>query len=141
MPAGSYMRTIQERGRLIAGVSADTLLLGARNPINGKIEGFDIDMLHAVSQAIFGDPDKIDPKVITAAERETVLQDGDVDIVARNMTINCDRWKNIAFSSEYYRSGQKVLIRKGETTEAAARSRGLRTSPARRSARPNGPRA
>jgi len=45
MPAGTYMATIQKRGRLIAGVSADTLLLGSRNPLNGQIEGFDIDML------------------------------------------------------------------------------------------------
>jgi polar amino acid transport system substrate-binding protein len=114
MPGGSYMSTIQHRGRLIAGVSADTLLLGARNPISGKIEGFDIDMLHAVSQAIFGDPNKIELRVITAADRLPVLQKGTVDIVARNMTINCDRWKDIAFSSEYYRSGQKVLVRLGE---------------------------
>ncbi len=60
------MKKIQDRGRLIAGVSADTLLLGARNPISGKIEGFDIDMLHAVSKAIFGDPDRIELRVITA---------------------------------------------------------------------------
>jgi polar amino acid transport system substrate-binding protein len=33
-----------------------------------------------------------------------------VDIVARNMTINCDRWSQIAFSAEYYRSGQKSLV-------------------------------
>ena len=45
-----------------------------------------------------------------------------MDIVARNMTINCDRWKDIAFSSEYYRSGQKVLVRHGEKIRAAARS-------------------
>ena len=67
MPAGSTMDRIQKRGRLIAGVSADTLLLGARNPVSGQIEGFDIDMLHAVSQAIFGDPNKVELKVITAA--------------------------------------------------------------------------
>ena len=115
MPSGSYMRKIQDRGRLIAGVSADTLLLGARNPVTGQIEGFDIDMLRAVSQALFGDPNKIELKVITAAQRIPALQDGSVDIVARNMTITCDRWKEIAFSSEYYRSGQKVLVRLGET--------------------------
>ena len=33
MPSGTYMATIQKRGRLIAGVSADTLLLGARKPL------------------------------------------------------------------------------------------------------------
>ncbi len=117
MPGGSYMSKIQRRGRLIAGVSADTLLLGARNPISGKIEGFDIDLLHAISQAIFGNPDRIELRVITAADRLPVLQDGTVDIVARNMTINCTRWKDIAFSSEYYRSGQKVLVRLGETAD------------------------
>ena len=60
MPSGSYMDTIKKRGRLIAGVSADTLLLGARNPVTGRIEGFDIEMLHGVSQAIFGDPNKVE---------------------------------------------------------------------------------
>ncbi len=49
---------IQQRGRLIAGVSADTLLLGARNPVTNAIEGFDIDMLHMVADAIFGDAEQ-----------------------------------------------------------------------------------
>ena len=116
MPAGSYMRTIQQRGYLRAGVSADSLLLGARNPVSNQIEGFDIDMLHAVSLALFGRPDKITFKVIPSAqaEKRKVLQDGSVDIVARNTTITCDRWVDIAFSSEYYRSGQTILVRKGE---------------------------
>ncbi|HSF35432.1 MAG TPA: transporter substrate-binding domain-containing protein, partial [Nocardioides sp.] len=104
MPSGSTMREIQDRGRLIAGVSADTLKLASRNPITGRIEGFDIDMLRAVSQAIFGSPDKVELRVITAAQRLPLLQDGSVDIVARNMTITCARWEEIAFSSEYYRS-------------------------------------
>jgi polar amino acid transport system substrate-binding protein len=51
--------------------------------------------------------------VITAAQRIPALETGEVDIVARNMTITCDRWEQIAFSSEYYRSGQKILVRKG----------------------------
>jgi polar amino acid transport system substrate-binding protein len=115
MPSGSYMATIQKRGRLIAGVSSDTLLLGARNPLNGQIEGFDIDMLKAVSKAIFGDPNKIEFRVITTAQRIPVLTDGSVDIVARAMTINCTRWAQIDFSTEYYLAGQKVLVAKGST--------------------------
>ena len=121
MPAGTTMRRIQDRGRLIAGVSADTRLLGARNPVSGKIEGFDIDLLHAVSQAIFGEPNRIEYRVITAAQREPLLQDKSVDIVARNMTINCARWKKIAFSGEYYRDGQKVLVRRDATTTDGAK--------------------
>lgn len=113
LPRGSTMAKIRERGRLVAGVSADTYLLASRNPLTGRIEGFDIDMVKAVADAIFGDESKYQLKVITAAQRIPALQDGEVDIVARNMTINCDRWKQIAFSTEYYRSGQKIMVRKG----------------------------
>ena len=113
LPNGSTMAKIQKRGRLVAGVSADTYLLGSRNPFTGEIEGFDIDMVKAVAKAIFGNENRYQLKVITAAQRIPALEKGDVDIVARNMTINCDRWKQIAFSTEYYRSGQKILVRKG----------------------------
>ncbi len=111
---GPALQRIKQRGRLIAGVSADTYLLASRNPIKGRIEGFDIDMVNAVARAIFGPDgaDKVSLRVITAADRIPVLQSGDVDIVVRNMTINCSRWADIAFSNEYYRSGQKILVRK-----------------------------
>lgn len=110
MPAGSFMKEIQDRGRMIVGVSADTLLFGARNPLNGEIEGFDIDVLHQVAAALLGDPDAIEFKVITYADRIPSLQNETVDIVAHTMTINCARWQLISFSSEYYHAGQKVLV-------------------------------
>ena len=138
MPAGSTMDKIRKRGRLIAGVSADTLLLGARNPVSGQIEGFDIDMLRGVSQAIFGDPNKVELRVITAAERLPALQDGSVDIVARNMTITCTRWEDIAFSSEYYRSGQKVLVRLGEKTESGGSVKSIQDLAGKKVCAPNG---
>ena len=111
MPAGSYMAQIARRGRLIAGVSSDTLLFGARNPITGTIEGFDIDMLHAVAKAVLGDENKIEFRVITYARRLPSLQDHSVDVVAHTMTINCKRWAQIDFSAEYFHAGQKVLVR------------------------------
>jgi polar amino acid transport system substrate-binding protein len=110
LPAGSTMATIQGNGMLKVGVSADTLLVGSRNPLSGQIEGLDIDMLHQISTAIFGDPDHLQFTVITAAQRIPALQDHQVDIVARAMTITCDRWTQIAFSTEYYHAGQKVLV-------------------------------
>ena len=113
MPAGSTMAKIQQRGRLIAGVSSDTFLLGSRDPFNGRIEGFDIDLVRALAKAIFGNENAYELRVITAAQRIPSLQNGTVDVVARNMTINCTRWEQIAFSSEYYRSGQKILVRRG----------------------------
>ncbi len=101
---------IRARGQLRVGVSADTLLMGARNPLSGQIEGFDIDMLHAVSAAIFGDPDRLQFRVITSAQRLDVLENHDVDLVARTFTMNCERWQTIAFSAEYLTAGQKVLV-------------------------------
>jgi polar amino acid transport system substrate-binding protein len=115
---GSTVAEIRERGRLVAGVSADTYLLGSRNPLTGQIEGFDIDMVKVVAEAILGDENLYQLKVITAAQRIPALEKGDVDIVARNMTITCDRWEQIAFSSEYYRSGQKILVRKGSKAKS-----------------------
>ena len=126
MPASSYMKTIHDRGQLIAGVSADTLLLSARNPLNGQIEVFDIDMLKAVSQAIFNDPNKIEYKVITTAQRIPALTSGSVDIVADAMTINCARWQQIDFSTEYYSAGQKVLVAKGSPVKSMADLKGQR---------------
>ncbi len=111
MPAGSFMAQIQARGRIIAGVSADTLLFGYRNPLTGSLEGFDIDLVHQVSQAIFGDPNRVEYKVVTYAQRIPALLDGSVDIVADVMTVNCARWQQIAFSSQYFEAGQKVLVR------------------------------
>ena len=124
LPPGSTMARIRDRGRLVAGVSADTYLLGSRNPLTGRIEGFDIDMVKAVAEAIFGDENRYELRVITAAQRIPVLQEGQVDVVARNMTITCDRWTQIAFSSEYYRSGQKILVRKGAKATSLAQLKG-----------------
>jgi polar amino acid transport system substrate-binding protein len=111
MPKGSFMEQIQQKGHLDVGVSADTLQFSARNPVNGQIEGFDVDVAHQISQAIFGDPDKINFKVITYADRIPDLQSDKIDLVADTMTINCDRWTKIDFSSEYFHAGQQVLVR------------------------------
>lgn len=117
LPSGSTMAEIRERGSLIVGVSADTLLMGSRNPTTGRIEGFDIDMLREVSRAIFGDPDRLQFRVITSGQRLEVLESGEVDLVARAFTITCERWEQIAFSAEYYHSGQKVLVAEGSEAQ------------------------
>ncbi|HXH78662.1 glutamate ABC transporter substrate-binding protein [Nocardioides sp.] len=111
---GASLQRIRARGYLVAGVAADNYLLGSRNPFTGTIEGFDIDMVNAIAAAIFGEAQgHVQLRVITAADRIPLLQADEIDIVARNMTINCTRWQQIAFSAEYFRSGQKLLVRKG----------------------------
>ncbi len=121
MPTGSKLREIQDRGKLTVGVSADTLLVGAQNPLTGVIEGVDIDMLKLVASAIFGDDDdRLDIKVITYAQRIPSLQDRSVDLVAHTMTINCTRWNQVGFSSTYYAAGQKILVRRDSTKTSIA---------------------
>ncbi|GID28373.1 glutamate ABC transporter substrate-binding protein [Paractinoplanes brasiliensis] len=118
MPAGSYMRTIQERGRLVLGTSQDTLLFSSRNPFTGQIEGFDVDMGRQIAEAIFGDPGKLQIKVIAYDKRVSSAADGSVDIVADTMTANCERWQDVLFSSIYYEAGQKVLVSKTSTAKS-----------------------
>ncbi|MEV4347461.1 glutamate ABC transporter substrate-binding protein [Actinoplanes sp. NPDC049596] len=110
MPAGSYMAEIQKRGRLILGTSQDTLLFSSRNPFTGQIEGFDVDMGRQIAAAIFGDPGKLQIKVIGYDQRVSSVVNGSVDIVADTMTANCERWQDVNFSSVYYEAGQKVLV-------------------------------
>src|SRR5439155_21875122 len=110
MPPGSFMAKVQQRGRLIAGVSADTLLFGFRNPFSGQLEGFDIDLVRRVAQEIFGDPNRVEYRALTYAQRIPALMDGSVDIVADVMTINCTRWGQISFSQQYFDAGKKVLV-------------------------------
>jgi polar amino acid transport system substrate-binding protein len=108
-----FMGVIQQRGRLVVGVDQNTYLFGFVNPATGTFEGFDIDMLRQVAEAIFG-PTNVDAhiqfKSITSAERIPEVQSGDVDIVADTMTVNCARDQLVDFSTEYYHAGQKVLV-------------------------------
>lgn len=120
LPANSTMAKIKKRGYLIAGVSGDTYLLGARNPKTGTIEGFDIDMVKAVTKAIFGDASKYSLRVITADDRIPLLESGEIDIVVRAMSMTCDRWDQVAFSAVYYQAGQKVMVRTDSDIETLA---------------------
>ena len=126
LPEGSTMAAIRARGRLIVGVSADTYLLGARNPLTGQIEGFDIDLAQQVAKAILGNENAIQLVVITAADRIPALQQSRVDIVVRNMTMNCARWQDVAFSQVYYQSGQKLLVRRGSPIKSLDETSGVK---------------
>ena len=126
MPAGTFMRTIQDRGRLIVGVDQNSLLLGYLNPLDGQIEGFDIDMLHQVAKALLGNPNAIEFKAISSAQRVPMVESEGVDIVADAMTINCERAKQVAFTAVYYDAGQRILV------PSNSRVRGVRDLAGRR---------
>ncbi|WP_239169782.1 glutamate ABC transporter substrate-binding protein [Actinoplanes xinjiangensis] len=112
IPAGSYMQTIRDRGRLIVGMSQDTLLFSSRDPFTAKIEGFDVDMGREIAKAIFGDPDRLEIRVIPRSERINAVNRGTVDLAINTMTTNCTRWQQVDFSTVYYEAGQRLLVGK-----------------------------
>jgi polar amino acid transport system substrate-binding protein len=122
--SGSFMAKIRARGFLIAGVDQSTYHFGFLNPLDGQIEGFDIDMIRAVAQAIFGNPDKVQFKAISDEQREPDVLSGAVDIVAHTMTITCARLQQVDFSSVYFDAAQRVLVLKNSTAPSLAALRG-----------------
>lgn len=117
LPDGSYAQQIYNRGRLIAGIAQDTLMFGYLNPLDNQLEGFDIDLVKQLSQAIFGDDLHVEYRVITPGQAVQVLRDGSVDVVVRTLPMTCSRWQQIAFSSEYYEAGQRVMVPKASTAK------------------------
>ncbi len=126
MPPGSTMAAIAERGRLIAGVDQDTYLFGFRNPATGQVEGFDIDIAREIARAIFGDPDRIQLRVLNPNQRESALQSGEVDVVVRTYSITCDRKDLVDFSTVYFIAHQKILAVKGSGIDSFAALSGKR---------------
>ena len=117
-PAGSAMAEIRERGKLIVGVDQNTYQFGYRNPFTGAVEGFDIDMAKEIATAIFGTAEgKLQLKVLTSAQRVPAVKNGDVDLVVETMTINCERRRDVEFSSVYYMARQRVLVKNGSDIE------------------------
>lgn len=109
----SYMAGILDRGRLRVGVDTSTLQFSSVDPFTGDFEGFDIDIAREVADALFGSPDAIELVAIPYSERVAVLAADEpvVDIVVDTFTINCARDAEIDFSSEYFTSRQKLLVR------------------------------
>jgi polar amino acid transport system substrate-binding protein len=112
MPPGSFMAEVQQKGTLVVGVSQDTYLFSYLRPETGEIEGFDVDIAKEIARAIFGDLEKkVELRPILSAQRPEKLRRDEVDLVAQTMTITCERWALISFSSVYYEAGQSVLVR------------------------------
>lgn len=111
---GSYMAAIQARERLRVGVDTATLRFSSVNPFTGAFEGFDVEIAREIALALFGSRDAIEFVAIPYSERVDVLAaqpEPLVDLVIDTFTINCDRDARIDFSTEYFTSRQKLLVR------------------------------
>ncbi|WNF27064.1 glutamate ABC transporter substrate-binding protein [Streptomyces sp. C11-1] len=109
---GPNIAKIKARGKLIAGVDQNSFRWGYRNPANGELEGFDIDLVRAVAEDVLGDPDAVIFRAIPTNQRIAALESERVDVVVRTMTINCKRLEQVSFSTAYFQAGQQVLAPK-----------------------------
>ena len=117
--AASYMATIQASGKLRVGTRDDNVPFGVKSPTSGKYEGFDVDIARELAKALFGtqDADSVMEYVsVVSATRIPTLNDNKADLVIATFTINDDRKKQIDFSDVYFRTGQKVLVKKDNTS-------------------------
>ena len=121
---GSFMEQIRDHHRLIAGVSQSTYPFGFFNPRNGNTEGFDIDIVHAIAKAIFGNRNQVEFKAIPDDRRIPEVWSGGVDIVAHTMTINCLRLEKVDFSTVYFQAGAQVLVLKNSRVKRLKDLRG-----------------
>ncbi|NJD58603.1 MAG: amino acid ABC transporter substrate-binding protein [Anaerolineae bacterium] len=109
---GETLAAVKAYGKVKCGVHTELLGFGYLDA-DGKNVGFDIDFCRAVAAAVLGDPEAIEAKSITAADRGPVLQTGEVNMVTRNMTWTSKRdaeWGNFTWITFY--DGQGFLVRK-----------------------------
>ncbi|MGB0203577.1 MAG: amino acid ABC transporter substrate-binding protein [Neptuniibacter sp.] len=107
------LEDVKQRGTLSCGVS--TGLAGfSQKDENGKWSGLDVDVCRAVAAAVLGDAGKVQYKPLTAKERFTALQSGEIDILSRNTTWTHTRDTSLGlnFAGVNYYDGQGFMVSK-----------------------------
>jgi general L-amino acid transport system substrate-binding protein len=104
---------VKARGSLKCGVN--TGLAGFAAPDDqGNWRGLDVDVCRAVAAGVLGDATKVEYVPLSAKDRFTALQSGEVDVLPRNTTWTMDRDVNLGleFVGVNYYDGQGFLVRK-----------------------------
>ena len=109
---GGRLKLVRDRGELICASRNDVPGFGYLDA-SGNNAGFDIDLCRALAAAVLGDPNAIEIRLITAAERGPTIQSGEVDMLVRTVTWTASRdatWGNYVQTMLY--DGQGFLVRK-----------------------------
>src|SRR5262252_3595395 len=111
--AGKDLDAIKARGALICGVGQGTAGFFLADS-QGKWTGLDVDVCRAVSAAIFGDSEKVKYTPLTAQQRFTALQSGEVDMLSNNTTatLTRDTALGLDFTAITYYDGQGFMVNK-----------------------------
>lgn len=105
---------IKRRGRLVVGIDQSLYLLAFRDTASGELRGLEVDLARAIAEDIFNEEstgiNRLDLRFVDSAARAEALNNGEVDIVIRTMSITPERAKTIDFSTPYLTSGVRVLV-------------------------------
>src|ERR1700710_1477134 len=107
------LKAVQDRGMLSCGVSQG--LPGFSSPDDkGNWTGLDVDICRAVAAAVFNDATKIKFVPLSAKDRFTALQSGEIDVLSRNTTWTLSRDTSLGanFTGVNYYDGQRFLVKK-----------------------------
>lgn len=111
---------VKKRGVLSCGVS--TGLAGfSQKDEKGNWSGLDVDVCRAVAAAVLGDAGKVQYKPLTAKERFTALQSGEIDILSRNTTWTHTRDTSLGlnFAGTIYYDGTGFMVSKNLGVKSA----------------------
>ncbi len=123
--APKTLDAVKARGTLSCGVG--TGLAGFGQPDDkGAWTGLDVEFCRALAAAIFNDPQKVSFKPLSAKERFTALQSGEIDVLARNSTwtISRDSSLGLAFVATNYYDGQGFMVKKSLGVKSAKELKG-----------------
>ena len=109
----STLELVKERGKVIVGVTAGVPGYSAPNS-EGNWEGFDVDLARAIAAAVLGDADAIEARPLSAKERFTALQSGEIDVLSRvtTWTASRDAGLGLNFAGVNYYDGQGFMVSK-----------------------------
>lgn len=114
LPDSRTWTKAKKRGYLVVGAKEDQPYLGEKDPASGIYSGFDIEIARMMSTSLGFDPKTIRFRTIASANRETALQNGQIDYYVGTYTINDMRKKLVGFAGPYYMAGQGLLVRTDE---------------------------
>jgi len=123
--AQSTLDSVRSKGFVQCGVN--TGLAGFSQPDSkGVWRGIDVDVCRAVAAAVFGDANKVRYTPLTAQQRFTALQSGEVDILSRNTTwtLSRDTSLGLNFVGVNYYDGQGFMVPKKLNVKSAKQLNG-----------------
>ena len=112
MMEGDRLQAVKDRGKVICASRNDVPGYGQLDEAGNNV-GFDIDLCRALAAAVLGDPNAIEIRLISAAERGPTIQSGEVDMLVRTVTWTTSRdsqWGN--YAQTMFFDGQGFLVNK-----------------------------